>query len=293
MHRGTHDGAWLLAVALLSLASISPAVGKDLKVVSTWASPTMAGENLRSGWPEPETVLLDKQDVLIRVANDSDHVFFMLGFKNPEWAHLIRLSGLTIWLDGRGDKGKDFKLHFVGGPSMRRIMASSGQNGADFLRQMPPGLREQMKQRDTSRVDSFTCYQKEYYVEEPIPTDGTKGPRAVYGIDNGYFIYEFSVPLEKSSVKIYGLGVPPDRTISLGLTWGEIDRKKMMDDMPDRDEGFFSGDIGGSPTGGRPEGRGGVPPGGWMGGHMPKKQEVWLNVRLTPSAQTPHPAPKR
>jgi hypothetical protein len=292
MHRVIGSITRVVAVALLSLVWVSPAAGKDLEIISTWASPTMAGDDLRSDWPGATTILLDKQEVLIGVGNDSQHVFLRFGFKNREWARLIQLSGLTIWLDGEGSKGKDFKLTFTGGPSMTKIMDVAGRDSAGVTAGMSPDLQGRMKQGEAGKADSFTCYQKEYYVEEPIPMDGTKGPKAAYGIDNGYFIYEFAIPLEKSSVKIYGLGVPPDRTISVGLMWGGLDRKKMMDDMPDRDDGIFTGNIGGLPTGGRPEGRGGFPPGGRMGGHKPKKQEVWLNVRLTPSANAPDPASK-
>ncbi|MDD4052666.1 MAG: hypothetical protein PHR28_12315, partial [candidate division Zixibacteria bacterium] len=195
-----------------------------------------------------------------------------------------RMGGLTIWLDGAGGKGKDFKLTFTGGPPMNRIMNMPGRDSADMSAGMPPEFRERMEQREAAKVDSFTCYQKEYYVEEPIPMDGTKGPIAASGIDNGYFVYEFSVPLEKSTVKIYGLDVPPDQTISVGLMWGDFDRKKMMDDMPDRRDGFFGGGIGGVSTGGGPGG-GGLPPGGRMGGHMPKKQEIRLKVQLAPCAK--------
>ena len=293
MYRGIGSTVRVVAVALLSLAWISPAAGKDVDIVSAWISPGAVIDGLRSDWPEAAITVLSKPAVSIGAGNDSQQVCLMLSFKNPEWARLIRMSGLTIWLDGNGDKGKDFKLTFTGGPTMARIRTIAGRDSADMTAGMPFEFRDRMEQREARKVDSFTCYQKEYYVEEPIPMDGTKGPRAAYGIDNGYFVYEFSVPLEKSSMKIYGLGVPPDRTISVGLMWGGFDRDKMMDEMSDRDDGFFTGDIGGVPGGGGSEGKGGFPPGGRRGGHMPKKQEIWLKIRLTPSAGTPNPPSKQ
>lgn len=293
MTRHKHASRFIASCAVLIALCSSPAAGKDVDIVSAWTPPGMKIDGLRSDWPETALTVLNKPQVSIGVADDSQRVYLMLSFKNPEWARVIRMGGLTIWLDRDGGKGKDFKLTFTGGPSMAAIMNTAGRDSTKMLTGMPPEFRQRMEQRAAGKTDSFTCYQKEYYVEEPIPMDGTKGPMAAYGIDNGYFVYEFSIPLEKSSVKIYGLGVPPDRTIGVGLMWGEFDRKKMIDDGPDRDDGFFTGDIGGISTGRGPDGRGGFPPGGRMGGHMPKKQEIRLTVRLTPSADTSVLIPKR
>ncbi len=293
MYHHKHMSRYVASCAILLALCSLPAAGKDVDIISVWASPGVLVDGLRSDWPEAAITVLSKPEVSIGVGDDSQQVYLMLCFKNPDWARLIRMSGLTIWLDAKGSKGKDFKLTFTGGPSMAQIKIIAGRDSADMSVGMPPEFRERMEKREARKVDSFTCYQKEYYVEEPIPMDGTKGPKAAYGIDNDYFVYEFSVPLEKSSMKIYGLGVPPDRTISIGLMWGNFDRDKMMDDLPDRGDDFLTGDIGGVRSGEGPEGRGGFPPGGRRGGHMPKKQEIWLNIRLTPSANVPGPASKQ
>ena len=274
-----------IVLALLIMALAPLANGADVKINSVWAPGSIRVDGVRSDWPAGGMTFLSEQEVSVGVCNDTGRVYVMLCFNKPEWARLIRRAGLTIWLDAKGKKGKDFKIYFAGGPSMKQIMETSGQRGEESQRRMPPEMQERMRERDERMVDSFTCYQKEYFVEEPIPMDGAKGPMAASGIDKGFFVYEFSLPIEPSSVKIYGLGMQPGQTLGVGMVWGEFDRKKMREDMPERDGGMMIDGIGGGGRrGGMPEGGGGFPGGRMDGGQMPKKQEVWLKVRLTPSA---------
>ena len=284
LRRWLFGGAGILVSLIISFAP--SANGADIKINSLWALTSIRVDGVRSDWPEGGMTLLSEQEVSVGVCNDSSRVYVMLCFNKPEWARLIRRAGLTIWLDQKGKKGKDFRLHFVGGPSMKQIVEVSGQKGEEPGRRMPPEMRERMRERDERAEDSFSCYQKEYFVEEPIPMDGAKGPMAASGGDKGFFVYEFSVPMEPSSVKIYGLGMQPGQTLGVGLVWGEFDRKKMEEDRPERDDGMMIDGIGGGGMrGGMPEGGGGFSGGPRGGGQMPKKQEVWLKVHLSPSAK--------
>ncbi|MDD4053001.1 MAG: hypothetical protein PHR28_14030, partial [candidate division Zixibacteria bacterium] len=70
---------------LLALCS-SPAAGKDIDIISAWTPQTVKIDGLRSDWPEAAITLLNKPDVSIGAANDSQRVYLMLCFKNPEWA---------------------------------------------------------------------------------------------------------------------------------------------------------------------------------------------------------------
>lgn len=290
----------LVRCTLISLAVIVVLApyswGKNLEVASQRALSSIKVDGQISDWPENAIHFLSDQEATIGVCNDSEKVYVMVCSRKAEWARLIRMSGLTIYLDAKGEKQKNFMIRFVGGPTREQIMAVSGESRPDSMKQMPPEMRDRMRERDKNFENKFTCFLKDVIVEKPIPMDGAEGPAAAFGVDKGFFIYEFSVPLKESTVRNYGLGVPADRKIGLGLVWGDVDKSKMGEGMPGG--GGFHGGFGGGGTppdggggfgggpgagGGDRGGRGG--PGGRGGFEQPKKQEVWLKVQLTTAGQ--------
>ncbi len=279
--------ALLLLVSLVAFASAAQA--RDPEANSVWAPGAITLDGQRTDWPENSiSSLPDVKGASFGVCNDSQNVYVMLCFQNDQWARVIKMGGLTVWLDPQGKKKKQFMLKLVGGPSWEEIMKASGRTPRQ--NQRTPGDsgqesgRERMRRADTV----FTCMQKDYLEEKAIPINGKEGPAAAFAIDKGFFVYEFSVPLRESSVLYYGLGTQPGQAISVGLVWGDIDRSSMrgqgnesgfqMGDRPGR--GGFGGG-GGFPGG---MGRGGGHREGGEGGEgqrqMPQKEEVWLRARL-------------
>ena len=192
------------------------------------------------------------------------------------------MSGLTVWIDADGGKDKIFGLRYTGGPSMEELQ----QRQVDSARTMPEGegqfpgmdkFRDKMKKRpEFAVVDS----KSEQIV--PIPKDGSKGPRAEFYSDGGFYNYEFSVPLELFSADFYGLELKPGQKIGIGSIWGGFDRDEMRKEMGGGPGGGGMG--GGPPPGG---GMGGGPPGGGMRGerpNMPEKQEYWFDITLAQNA---------
>ena len=138
--------------------------------------------------------------------------------------------------------------------------------------------------RDTTMV--FTFIDEKQYINMDIPPDGSLGPAIAVDTSEGFYTYEFSIPLQKSQVRYFGIGAEPPRKIEVGAIWGEIDRAAMQQ----RGRGMHAGFGGEGPTeGGMPGdggfggGRGGGRFGGYGGGfHRPeiKKVDLWFKTTL-------------
>ena len=290
-----------LVLICLSTQFISKAWCKDTEISSVWTGHQIAIDGLRGDWPEGSLSTLPDREASFGLSNDSTFVYVMLSFRNPQWARTIKMSGLTVWLDPGGKKKKIFMVKLIGGPTREEIMKASGRikDSADEAR-FSQG-QERMGERFQKKDTVLLCSQADYLVEKPIPLDGSQGPASAFGVDHSFFVYEFKVPLKESDVMYYGLGVKPNKPISVGLIWGDMDRSKM-----DGDRGGFHGGMGGmgGGMGGGPEGPGGDmgempggggrggPGGGGMGGpggrRMPEKQEVWIKATLAAPTSPAH-----
>lgn len=272
----------VIAALASALPAASPVSGKTVEMTSHRIDQPMPVDGTRIGWPDGSILFFSKEEVFIGATNDADNLYLVLQFRNPDWARWIRMGGLTVYLDPEGKKGKDFKLKFTGGPTMKEIMAVSGKSGSGQDRRMPenseglgPGANDEVE-------NPFLCYQKRFLTEKAIPMDGTEGPAVAGAMDKEFFVYEFSIPLKESTVKMFGLGAKPGKPIGVGFIWGDLEMKR-----PGGMSGGGRGGGGGFPGGGG----GGMPPGGGPGGGSgrgrgpggmgtPEKQEIWVKVRL-------------
>jgi hypothetical protein len=290
----THPKAVLFCfmLSLLTAGMLAQSVySKDIELSAPRVAQAIKMDGKRADWSDSSITFLKDQEASVGLCTDSQNLYVMLSFRKPQYARLIRMSGLTLYFDPEGKDHKDFWVKFTGGPTMEEIRQASGQSDDSAQRQMSPEAMERMNERDQNYENQFLCYQKDRISEKPIPMNGSEGPAVAFGVDEGFFVYEFRVPLKESSVRFYGLDAAPGRDVSVGMVWGEFDRSAMRE-MRGDDDGMGHGGIGGMPggvpggmgEGGRRHGGGGgFPGGGRQGREMPKKQEVWLKARLTSS----------
>lgn len=280
---------WQVIFLMILLRVMTPSgYCKDIEIKSQAINQPIKLDGKLSDWPEGTTTFLGKPEATVGIVNDSEKIYVLIAFRKPEWARLIRMGGLTIWFDDQGKKHKNFMVRFIGGPSRDQIRELFGQDDNHMQQQDSSEYPERSGEAGKHFENRLICFQKDYLADKPIPLDGSQGPAAAYDIDNGFFAYEFSVPLKKSTAMSYGLGVPPTQKIGIGLIWGEFDREKMREGRPDMRSGFPPGGMGGEGDmpdgprgmGGRRHGdRGGFP--GGQGDGTPQKQEVWLKAQLT------------
>jgi hypothetical protein len=117
-------------------------------------------------------------------------------------------------------------------------------------------------------------------VNKVVPLDGAEGPAAAFDTSNGFFVYEFKIPLEQGRDRYYGIGIEPGHKIAIGAEWGD------MGDFRRRQPGEMGGSGGPMPGGGS---------GGGFDGHrrmgggqrpkMPTKQEVWFKTKIAVKAE--------
>ncbi len=271
IHTTSHRA--LLFVSIIAVGLIASCNG--LETESTWGETPMVIDGLADDWRGISIFYLEDNNASLGFANDSTRLYILLRFRDPRWASTIRRSGLTFWIDAEGGKSKDFRIRYRGGPSQEELRASRGETvPGDMDRPMD------MMMPDTNQP-LFTCLDEGRIVEMEIPVDGSAGPAAAFSLDEGFFTYEFSLPLEESSVRYYGLSVVPGQWVGVGAKWGEVGRQGgSIPGNPGGMGGHLPG--GGGKGGGR---GGGMSGGGRRGGggqrpEMPEAQEVWLTTRL-------------
>lgn len=286
-----------LVLLLLLITATFDASAKDEQWDSKLIPQGVTLTGKRADFPAGTMAMLEDQKASFGLCNDSQFLYIMLALREPMYAGMIRRTGLTIWLDASGKKAKDFMIKYVGGPSREQMMTLRRQGTEMPERDLPPEMRERMQERmnepDSARGPEFVCFQKDRISEKPIPVDGTEGPSAVFGVDQGFCVYEFRIPLRESEIRNYGMGVKQGQKFSVGLIWGEMSQERrehrmQMSGGPGMGGGGMEppGGMGGGQMGGRGEGPGGGPGGGMMrGGRMPEKQEVWVKSKVGVSGE--------
>ncbi len=227
-----------------------------------------------SDWAGVPTISYEEEHASLRISNDDENLYLLFETGDPRTARMIRLSGITLYLDKSGKKSKNFFVRFKGGPS------PSEMRGPGAERRRSDGASPFDQDFDTTT--HFICFEKDNIIEKEIPTDGGQGPAIAYSGSPGAFIFEFRIPLAKSAVRYYGIGTAPPEKIGIGLIWG--DRNAFRPDFSGRG---FSGGGGGPGIGGGNIGDGGYTRGGGPGGSGRsrgfEKQEVWFKTRLAPT----------
>lgn len=287
--KGVKYVRWTVAILLLLISTAYDATAGDEQWDSKLVSHGVILNGKRADFPAGTLAMLEKQEASFGLCNDSQYLYVLLAFRNPMYARAIRRGGLTVWLDAGGKKAKEFMIKYTGGPTREQMMTLRKQGTEMQERQMPPEMRERMNEMEVDSAPVFICYQKDRIAEKPIPVDGSEGPSAVFGIDQGFCVYEFKIPLKESEVRNYGMGVKQGQKFSVGLVWGEMSqerREPRMEFGGGRPGGGGDGMLPPGGMGGGPGGGSGGPGGGMMHrGQMPQKQEVWVKAKLGVSGE--------
>ncbi|MFA5062587.1 MAG: hypothetical protein WC578_00745 [Candidatus Omnitrophota bacterium] len=189
-----------------------------------------------------------------------------------DWEDQIDKSEL-IDRDQERFTNKDFnkRLETLEGLQERlEIVGESGHFRAKDKRPKPP-LEEFGKEDMGKKMERRDGFSKDGPREISLEEAKKFGIEAKVGRENGYFVYELKVPLVKSALHPYAIGLRPDRIIGLGLE--------------------IAGSVGG-PGGGMPSGNGGdegdrMPPGGMDSGsgrYSGKSLQLWAIVTLSSAA---------
>lgn len=292
-----------LAVPVLTALILAPAHGVQAaeKIASHWAgdNPLKVDGDGRD-WENYPIKYFRDQEVSIGLANDSANLYVLMRFRDAKWMRTIRMTGLNLYFDNKGGKKKRFTLTYRGGPDPSQLkgLDSMGMGQGGRRGEMSDEMKNRMEERMQERKgQEFVCAIDDLIYDKPIPSDGAEGPRAAATYEDGFFTYEFSVPLKEYVVQFYGIDAKPGSKVGIGLLWGDM--SEMKEQM--RGDGPPGGGMGGGPGGGMGGGgfpgggmgggMGGGPPGGGMGRpsggagrDMPEKQEIWIKSMLAAGA---------
>ena len=291
----------MTAMAFLLVPGI-PTVAKDTAKMPPTAAPgKIVVDGQFDDWLGVPTNYFKDQNAVVGVCIDKDHLYIHFRIRDAQYARTIKMFGLTVYVDPKGKSKKDFYVKYTDGPDMANMRPKRNPedtSGGD--RQFNPENREGMRPPEGKMADSsmrFICYQKDVIVEKPIPLDGSEGPAVASGVWEGFYCYEFSIPLAESKVRHYGPGIKEGTKYSVGFIWGDMGemRENMRGGPPGGGSGGGPGGGGGMPGGGGPPGggmRGGPPGGGGDRPDMPKEQEVWVKTEYAKPAPPAEAVPQ-
>ena len=281
-----------LSIVILGALLVGPAFGKALEADSRWTGKQIQVDGRSDDWPSVQGTYLSEQGTAFTFANDGQFLYILFRTNDQRWPLAIKRTGLTLYFDTGGGKKKDASICFKGGPTAEEVMALRSRGSAS-AENRPRRGGQRMLDMDEVTTPSLTCSSKSRLKDESIPLDGTAGPGAAFDTCQGYFTYEFRVPLVAGKEYAFGIGAEPGKSISVGAVWGDMGGMMQPGGGPEGDMDVPPGGGIGGPGSGL-----GMPPGDAAGGlaevmgrerpRMPGKQDVWFKTTIA-SPNTPAP----
>ena len=200
-------------------------------------------------------------------------MYVLFIFKDPKSLSTINITGITLYFNTEGKKGKDHSFHFI-----------RKQVGPDELIAYMKKQGEVLTEEQIQTIEAKPTYivfmaervekkGKEASVATQIP--GTLRPAFRINIKGKEVIYEFRVPLAKSEVSPQGIGAEPGQQVKIGFEWGGMTEEllKRMGGRAGSDKNIDSEDSVRRVGSRRDELTTRKP-------SMPKKYSFWVDVKL-------------
>jgi len=291
-------GRRIFILCALATATVVFVTGCNMQEVpSSWNTNNIKIDGRINDWEGASGTFFSDQNASVLILNDQENMYILFRTSDAQWAQTIKMTGLTLYFNGKGKKKKDSYICFKGGPDMKDLMKNkmggqmpggmSGGTGTqgDSKRGIMMGGDDRQIMADAP--PSLVCYSKEIMSEKAVPLDSRDGLAAAYDTCQGLYTYEVRIPLAESTIMDYGIGAETGAKVAIGALWGSTGEReeKMGGAPPSGMDGGGGGRGGGGKGGGRSGGMGGGPPGGGQGQEMPEEQEVWIKSQLALSPE--------
>ncbi len=261
---------------LFCIAIASSAFAGDLKC--SWTTQAVRVDGKSDEWSGAASAFFEDQSAVVMASSDSAFLYILFRTNDIKSVRAIKGTGITLFLDAKAGKKKDFSLKFRGGPSMEQLKPR--QNEIQTMdRQASSGMKTQQFPDSMHLPTVLLCNIDKWLIDKELSLDGAHGPMAAFDTSQGFYTYEFRVPLAEATAQYYGINAKPGQKIAIGAVWGGMAKDESM--KPEMEAGF--GDFGG--------GSGGI-----EGGSMRdrarknrpyqsemtkgKKQEIWVKAIL-------------
>ena len=250
---------------------------KNLKMQNQWADDPITIDGNYSDWDDNSLQYFEENNTMMGSMNDADNLYIMFRFNDQTLARKIQMFGVTIWLDEKGKKKKDYGIRYAGSVALSAGLRPEVSSSEKLQR------LGKMQQMSKSRPEPGTITIISRGEDTNLPENNPQGPSAASASQKGTFCYEFRItlPLNRES----------GEETSLGMEVGGIDPEDLPE-MRGQTGGMRGG--GGRRGGEMMGGRGGRMGGGMRGGGGPRpmggdrqlmrkmfeKQEMWVKVLL-------------
>jgi len=270
----------LIGCIIWGLTSLSGC--RETKLENQWVTEKVTVDGKGDEWNGGSLTYAEAMNLALGTANDADHLYVMFRLNDPAMARRIQMMGVTVWLDGEGSKEKTYGLVYRGSVEMQRELASKDRPGAAEEDPGAERMRPAMERFGGDLPEFGMIRLIERAEKRDMPADNPEGLAAGSALSQGYYTFEFRLPLP--------ISVTDGDNMNLCLELGGMsdeEKAKMKESMPGggREDGPPAGGRPGGGMGGRPGGgQGGMRGGGRPGGMTPpgqglEKQELWFAIQ--------------
>ena len=122
-------------LAMLLLVAVSGC--KTVEMRSVWRQTPIKIDGKMGDWSGTTSTYFEDQDAIVSFCNDHDYLYIQFRTRSDQWARTIKMTGLTLYIDAEGKKGKNFFIKYRGGPKMEPLRAGRGGAPRVFNRRVP------------------------------------------------------------------------------------------------------------------------------------------------------------
>ena len=204
-----------LFLVFMIFALCVPSIAKDKIVKSEWTANPVKIDGSNNDWDSSALIAQKKVDVDYAFMNDAENLYILFIFKDPKYLSSINMTGMTVWFYTKGMKKKSCGLKFI----KKKISAD------DYISilEKEKGPAPEAKKEEIRANPSYVLYGHEMISKEPSEGLKLTGPAFRNKRQQGTFIYEFSIPLEKLAELSSEIGAEPGKSIHVGFEWGGMD----------------------------------------------------------------------
>lgn len=251
------------------------------KVQSSWTENGIIVDGLGNDWNNLSLTYNEDLKIAYGFANNDSSLYFMIRFRDRNLIRMFSRRGMTLWLNDKDKKNKKLGIHYIDDtiqPMMTAMHRNSTQNQRDNQPVFIPSGIFTLARNDSADLD--------------IKIDNITEMQAATKYEDGFYCFEFSIPVIKTINFQHFLTIPKNKKIKACFEinpMSQEDKERMQEMMAvqrnsaggGRNGGMKGG--GGGRSGGGMKGGGGMSGGrGGMGTQMPDTngKEIWITVTL-------------
>ncbi len=269
--------AVLLFFIILILSSLG--YPKELEVRSTWAPSPLRIDGSDEDWAEAGYASIKKLNLDYSFRNDSENLYVLLIFKDPQYLSSISYTGMTLWFNTEGKKKKNYGILFI----QKKI---SAENLISRLEKEKGSLPEEKKNEiraNPSYLLNHTEIVDKKSKSHSQSSESSEIQPAVFMFrkQQGSMVFEFSIPLKNMTAETSPVRAEVGKSIKVGFEWGGM-TKEMREAQRQMSASLErSRSVDNDPTSDRAGAAGSSMPMGLVQG--PKKYGIWMDVQLAQS----------